>query len=131
MIDSYPQLLCHWLGDYPLQSSYMALNKYQSKRAATIHAIAYTLPFLLLTQNPLEIALIAIGHGLADHYRLASVVPRITNLDWSGWVWYGWKDGRSYNPNEQPPYFPPELAWVTHWTDQGLHLVWNYLVLLL
>jgi hypothetical protein len=98
----------------------MALNKYQSKRRDHPRDRLHFAVFLL-TQNPLEIALIAIGHGLADHYRLASVVPRITNLDWSNWIWYGWRDGRSYNPNKQPPYFPPELAWVTHWTDQGLH----------
>lgn len=127
--DSYVQLLLHTVGDFWLQSSWMALNKYRSKRIAAVHAIVYTVPFLILTRNPVQLFLIAIAHGIIDHFRLASVMPRFTNWDWTGWQWHGWRNGRSYNPAAQPPYFGSELSWITTVLDASMHLIWNYLVL--
>jgi hypothetical protein len=41
------QLLAHLIGDYVLQSDWMASNKRTDNGAALAHAIGYSLPFLL------------------------------------------------------------------------------------
>lgn len=39
-------LLCHWIGDFLLQSGWMALNKSRDWRALAVHVGAYCVPFL-------------------------------------------------------------------------------------
>ena len=51
------QLLAHLVGDYIFQSHDMAVNKTKNSYWALYHATTYTLPFLLLTLNPLAIIL--------------------------------------------------------------------------
>jgi len=49
------QLLCHLVGDYLLQSKWMAENKlkisYEGAAALVIHCFLYSLPFLLITPS--------------------------------------------------------------------------------
>ena len=42
------QLIAHLFGDYVFQNDWMAQNKTSSDWAAVVHAVVYTLPFLLL-----------------------------------------------------------------------------------
>jgi len=49
---SAPQIVLHMVGDYLLQSHWMATTKTQQSRAALAHALVYSLPFLLLTTSP-------------------------------------------------------------------------------
>jgi hypothetical protein len=42
------QLLLHLIGDYLLQSGWMAANKAKSHFAAFVHALVYSLPFILI-----------------------------------------------------------------------------------
>lgn len=46
------QIVAHLVGDYILQSHWMATEKTKRSIAAATHAITYTLPFLLLTRSP-------------------------------------------------------------------------------
>jgi hypothetical protein len=41
-------VFCHLIGDYVLQSSWMAKNKVRSHAAAGTHALMYGLPFAFL-----------------------------------------------------------------------------------
>lgn len=117
------QLICHLIGDYPLQSQPMADRKVTSWRWAFIHAAVYTLPFLLICQNWRALAIICGTHAVIDRLRLAAkwcafygTGTRITGL-WRRW-----------NVSAEP--VPPFLAvWLTIIVDQTMHLAINYAAL--
>lgn len=62
---------CHMLGDYVLQSDWMAVNKTSAHVPAALHGLTYTLPFVALTRSPARLAVIAGTHMVIDRYRLA------------------------------------------------------------
>lgn len=67
-------LIAHLVGDYVLQSDWMAAAKvygseHDSRQASIAHAAFYTACFIPLTRNPIRLAVIGITHGLLDRYR--------------------------------------------------------------
>lgn len=69
------QLVAHALGDYVLQSDWMASKKTTSWFAAIAHALTYALPFLVLTSpSVLAVVVIVVSHALIDHFRIARFV---------------------------------------------------------
>jgi hypothetical protein len=68
------QLFCHAVGDYVLQSDWMAVKKTKSWFVALVHAASYALPFLLLTRSPWALAVIISTHAIIDRLRLARYV---------------------------------------------------------
>ena len=66
------QLLCHLIGDYVLQSDWMANEKTKKSVAALAHAITYGLPFLFLRPSLAAFLLIVGSHFLIDRFRLTS-----------------------------------------------------------
>lgn len=65
------QLILHALGDYVIQNNKMAQRKTTSYLWAFIHAITYSLPFLLLTKGfNLAWLIIFSTHFLIDRFRL-------------------------------------------------------------
>jgi hypothetical protein len=81
------QLLAHLAGDYVLQSHVMATRKTSSWAWAYIHAFFYTLPFLLLTQDPRSLVIILCSHALIDRYRLAAYWCRWWGVGFPGLWW--------------------------------------------
>lgn len=78
--------LAHMVGDYLIQSHWMANAKTKHWWPAILHGVTYTLPFALITQSPAALAVIAGTHVLIDHYRLARYVVWFRNqLAPSGW----------------------------------------------
>lgn len=67
-------VFCHFLGDYVLQTDWMAQLKTQRWLPAIAHGVTYTLPFLLVTRSPLALLVIGGTHILIDHWRLAKHV---------------------------------------------------------
>lgn len=65
------QLVAHAVGDYLLQSQWMANNKTKSTWAAFVHACTYTIPFLVFSPSPAAIGVILWSHVLIDRFRLA------------------------------------------------------------
>ena len=124
---TYPQLLAHMVGDYWLQSDWMASQKTKSIWPALAHVATYTLPFLLLTQSWKALLLIAGIHLVIDHWRLARylcwaknwLAPRGSNAPW--------KDCQATG------YGPDKPAWLAVWllilTDNVMHLICNGLAL--
>lgn len=101
------QIICHLIGDYLLQNSWMALNKTKSLIAAICHCVAYTLPFAFLTQCPLKLFAIFFGHLIVDH---TNIVKQASDAAMG--------DAQEYQK----------------WTigivrDNTVHLIFNYLVL--
>jgi hypothetical protein len=82
-----PQLLCHLWGDYILQSQWMAQNKTKSSIAAGVHAVCYSLLFLLLRPSIAAFAVIIVTHFFIDRFRIARYVVWAKN--WIGPInWY-------------------------------------------
>lgn len=112
-------LLAHLVGDYVLQSQPMADRKTTDIRWALVHALFYTLPFALLTQDPRALFVIGGTHALIDHFRLAAKWCALwgTGTRTSG-LWARW------NVSTDP--VPPFLGvWLTIICDNTMHLCIN------
>ena len=86
------QLVAHFVGDYLLQSQWMADNKTKRSVAALAHATAYMLPFLLLTRSPLALLVMWGTHFLIDRFRLARYVCWLKNGPWHPLTATGYPD---------------------------------------
>lgn len=86
------QLVAHAVGDYILQSHWMATEKTKNSVAAAIHAATYTLPFLLITRSPAALAIICGTHFLVDRFRLARFVVWLKNGPWKPVTATGYQD---------------------------------------
>jgi hypothetical protein len=64
-------LLAHLVGDYILQSHWMAQEKVRRWWPAFVHGAFYTLPFLLITTDWRALLIIGGTHAVIDRYRLA------------------------------------------------------------
>ena len=78
------QLLAHAVGDFVLQSDWMANEKSTNTLAALAHVSCYILPFLLLTTNLITLAVIGGTHFIIDRFRLARYLVWVRNLPWPG-----------------------------------------------
>lgn len=137
------QIVAHLVGDYILQSHWMATEKTKRHVAAAAHAICYTLPFLLITQSAVALAIICGTHFLIDRYRLARFVVWVKNWPWQrngGWVEVEDDRGdvqRTYQYELKPitatgyaDDVPPWLSvWLLIWADNTLHIIINGLAI--
>ncbi|TVQ40817.1 MAG: DUF3307 domain-containing protein [Wenzhouxiangella sp.] len=119
------QIVAHFVGDYLLQSDWMAQNKHQRLDAAILHVIFYTLPFLFITQEPIALALIALTHLVVDYFGLARYLAWLKNRPWPGSR--PWKECRDSG-------FPPEMPkWQSSWLvviiDNTVHILCNGVVI--
>lgn len=74
------QLVAHAVGDYLLQSDWMATEKVRRSVAALAHVLTYVLPFLLLTTSFWAILAIVVSHFVIDRWRLARYVVWAKNF---------------------------------------------------
>ncbi|MFJ5984273.1 DUF3307 domain-containing protein [Lentzea sp. NPDC092896] len=115
--------LAHFVGDYVLQSHWMATSKTSSWLPAIVHAITYGVPFLFVTQNLVAVAVIVGTHAVIDRYRLARYLvwlknfsgPRGSNPSWSACSATGY-------PPETPAWLAVGLMIVV---DNTLHILIN------
>lgn len=114
------QILAHLVGDYILQSHWMAQEKAKQSLAAGVHAASYTLPFIFLTQNPAALAFICLTHFVIDRFRLAR---------WVVWIKNG-MPGQVCTATGYPDDVP---AWLSVWlliiADNTIHLICNGIAL--
>lgn len=113
------QILAHLIGDYILQSHWMATEKTKRSLAAAVHAACYSLPFLLLTRSPAAMAFIIGTHFIIDRWRLARFV-----------VWF--KNGCT-GPVTATGYAADVPAWLAVWlliiVDNTMHIALNGLAI--
>ena len=130
------QLVAHAVGDYLLQTHWMATEKTQRALAAALHAITYSAVFLLFRPSLLAFSVILITHFLIDRYRLARLV--CFGKNYAGviaWNWIVWPSGlvsakRSYvepyyatgYPQGTPPFLD---VWLLIIADNVLHVMLN------
>lgn len=115
------QLVAHAVGDYILQSDWMAAEKTQRSLAAAVHVVFYTLPFLFITQNPYTLAVIAGTHFVIDRWYLARYVAWLKNWPWPG--------SRPWSECRDTGFAPDVPAWKAGWlvvvVDNILHITIN------
>lgn len=128
------QLLAHAVGDYILQSHWMATQKVKNSVAAAIHAVTYTLPFLLITQSPAAIAVICCTHFIIDRWRLARFVVWMKNGPIDHWNDEPFTTNRPiFKPLTATGYQDDVPAWLSVWlliaADNIIHVVINALAI--
>lgn len=118
--------IAHLIGDYVLQSHWMATEKTKRWFPAVAHAVTYGLPFLIVTRSLLALVVIVVTHAVIDRYRLARYV-----------VWAKNQVGpRAHRPpltaTGYPENTPPWLAgWLLIICDNVIHVVINSAALVL
>ena len=109
------QLLAHAVGDYVLQSDWMAKNKTSRFVVTAMHGGCYALPFLLLSPSVLALAVIVGTHVIIDRFNLAG---------WLSWVKNGMPRPRTTTgfPADRPEYL---VGWLLIINDNILHIMIN------
>lgn len=119
------QLMAHAIGDYVLQSEWMATEKTKRSVAALAHCLTYILPFLFLTQNVLTLAIIGGTHFVIDRWHLARYVVWLKNRPYPG--------SRPWSECTATGYAPDTPVWMAGWlvivVDNILHISINGLAL--
>lgn len=114
------ETLAHAVGDYVVQTHWMATEKLNRCDAAAVHALTYTLCFVPLTRNVKALAVIGGTHFVIDRWRLARHLTWVKNQ-------LGPKSHRF--PMTATGYHPdtPDAtaAWLLVATDNVVHLLIN------
>lgn len=119
------QLVAHAVGDYVLQSHWMAVEKGRGWWAAALHGASYTVPFLLLTHSPIALLVIGTSHALVDRYRVAKYVVWARNT--LGGFSAPWEECSATGmPLEVPSYLS---AWLVIIVDNVIHVLINAAVI--
>ena len=122
------QLILHLIGDYLLQSDWMALNKTKCSKAAAAHAITYSLPFLILDPSLTAFAVICITHFFIDRFRLARYVVYARNI-----ILQPKKFRNKWTDCQETRYHKDMPQWLSLWLlvacDNTIHLLINFLAL--
>jgi hypothetical protein len=119
------QLIAHGVGDYILQSEWMAREKTKRSLAAFVHCIFYILPFLFITQNPSTLLVIGGSHFVIDRWHIARHVAWLKNRPWPG--------SRPWSDCRATGFGPETPAWVAGWLvviiDNLMHILINGLAI--
>jgi len=122
------QLVLHALGDYVIQSDWMANSKTSRSLSCLAHALTYALPFFLLTTASwAAVAVIASTHFVIDRWRLAKYVCYAKNFLSPASTWAPWSECSATGYHKDRP------AWMSVWlliiADNVMHVLCNGLAL--
>jgi hypothetical protein len=119
---SADQLVAHAVGDYVLQSDWMANQKTKRSVACLLHVVTYALPFLFLRPSVAALAVIVGTHFVIDRWRLARFVCWAKNVPWRPWAECS---GTGY-PSDRPPWM---AVWLLIIADNVMHVLINGMAL--
>lgn len=116
-------LVLHAIGDYVLQSDWMANEKTKASAAALAHAVTYTLPFAILTRSVPALLVIFGTHFAIDRWRLARYLCWIKNFVQPGFRNHPWSEcsGTGYH-KDRPTWMS---VWLMIITDNVMHVLCN------
>ena len=139
-------LLCHFVGDYWLQSDYLDLNKSKKTLLCLIHVLIYTACFLFLTLSWKALLFIGTTHFILDrwHVILKRMIwwknhfptwkyPAFEYCDTTGY--YDQSPINSLTPSADviETFGQPRPFYITIWlyiiSDNILHLICNLIAL--
>ena len=117
------QLVAHAIGDYVIQSDWMAREKTRRTMAAVLHAISYAAPFALLMPRPSLWAMLVIivTHAAIDRWRLARYLIHAKEVLFGDRRWGAEIPVLGYD-SEKPAWMAVGLFIVA---DNVLHIVIN------
>ena len=116
-------VLAHLVGDYVIQSHWMATEKTKHWLPAIVHGVTYTLPYALITQSPLALVVIGGTHTIIDRFRLARHVAWLKNQLGPKRSRPRWADAKATGyPSETPAWL---AVWLMIITDNTIHLLIN------
>jgi Protein of unknown function (DUF3307) len=121
------QIVMHAIGDYVLQSDWMALEKTKRFWPAAVHAWWYSIGFIVFRPSITAWLVIFVSHFFIDRYRLARYVVWVKNFiapkpwprPWSECAATGY-------PAERPAWL---AVWLLIAADNIMHIVINGLSL--
>ena len=131
------QLLCHAIGDYVVQSDWMANEKTKRWWPALAHVLSYGVVFLFLRPSPAAMTVIVGTHFVIDRWRLARFACWTKNIILSPPSW-GASDGKTDGarawsncsvtgyPSDRPPWM---AVWLLIIADNVMHVLINGLAL--
>ena len=121
------QLLAHAIGDYVLQSDWMANEKTKRSVAAFAHALVYSLTFTIFRPSYGAFMVILGTHFVIDRWRLARFVVYAKNFLSPCSAWHTWTDCAGTGYHKDRP------AWLAVWlliiADNVMHVLINGLAL--
>lgn len=120
------QLLLHLLGDYLLQNDWMAANKGKKTLPAFIHALVYSLPFLLLGSY-LSVWVIFVTHFFIDRFGLIKYLTYALSFTAPKSYWKSWSECSATGFHKDKPVWL--AVWIMIICDNFLHLLINFLSL--
>lgn len=116
-------LLAHLVGDYLLQSHWMACEKTNRWWPAIAHAATYTVPYVFVTQSVWALLTIGVTHAVIDRYRLAKHVVWFKNQLAPKSSRPAWVDSKGTGyPSGTPSWMS---TWLMIIADNTLHLLIN------
>lgn len=119
-------LLCHLIGDYLFQSSWMATNKkkpsLKGELACHVHCFLYTLVFLSITTNFNELFWIYAMHYIIDRTKIVDWMIAIRDQC----IYKGYDLSNLGLPLERPKFI---AFFVYVMCDNTLHLLFNFIIL--
>lgn len=116
-------ILAHLVGDYLIQSDWMASEKTKRWWPAVAHGITYTIPYAFVTQSLVALAVIAGTHIIIDHYRLARHVGWAKNQMAPEAFRSSWDESKGTGyPSEKPAWM---AVWLMIIADNTMHLLIN------
>lgn len=121
-------LLAHFVGDYILQTHWMATQKTSRWLPAIVHGITYTLPFLFATHSLAALLVIGLTHIVIDRFRLARHLMWFKNQ-------FAPKDFRPERSELKTTGYPANTPqWLSVWlmiiADNTAHVVINTLAII-
>lgn len=124
------QLVAHAVGDYVLQSDWMANQKTKRSVACAAHVATYALPFLFLRPSLAALAVIVGTHFVIDRWGLARFVCWARNVlfapplhEVSPPSTFSWANCRATgSPSERPPFL---AVWLLIIADNVMHVLIN------
>lgn len=117
---SADQLVAHAAGDYVIQSHWMATEKTKRWWPALVHAVTYSLPFLLLGASWPAMLVIVATHAVIDRYRLARWFVWWRNMMFAPRAFF-WPRGVPF-PKDCPEYLG---VWLVIIADNVAHVLIN------
>jgi hypothetical protein len=124
-MDAVAQLVSHGLGDYILQSHWMAQRKTSEYLPALAHAVTYGLPFAIFGASPMALFVIIFTHFVIDRWRLAKYVVYLKNL-MAPAVFRPAEVGTTGYPASSPDWL---AVWLMIAADNTMHVLINYLAI--
>lgn len=129
-------ILAHLIGDYILQSTWMATEKTRHWWPALVHASLYTVPYIVLVWwgyawsfqvlafFAVPLFLIGATHYFIDRYRLARPLKWALNQIGPKSSRFTWAEAKQNNgfPESVPVWLS---AWLMFIADNTLHLIIN------